>query len=98
MTGIGDEQSELNGLSSFAAEMLNIQAIIAEARAGKKMLVLIDEPARTTNPHEGLAIANALIDLLELLKVRALITTHYSGLKTSCRKLRVKGLNIPPKK
>lgn len=97
MTGIGDEQSELNGLSSFAAEMLNIQAIIAEARAGKKMLVLIDEPARTTNPHEGLAIANALIDLLELLKVRALITTHYSGLKTSCRKLRVKGLNIPPK-
>ncbi|MDY0078268.1 MAG: DNA mismatch repair protein MutS [Bacteroidales bacterium] len=95
MTGIGDEQSELNGLSSFAAEMLNIQAIIAQARAGKKLLVLIDEPARTTNPHEGIAIANALIDLLEKLEVRSLITTHYSGLKTNCRKLRVKGLHFP---
>jgi len=95
MTGIGDEQSELSGLSSFAAEMLNIQAIIAQARAGKKLLVLIDEPARTTNPHEGIAIANALIDLLESLQVRSLITTHYSGLKTNCRKLRVKGLHFP---
>ena len=95
MTGIGDEQSELNGLSSFAAEMLNIQAIITQARKGKKLLVLIDEPARTTNPHEGIAIANALIDLLESLQVRSLITTHYSGLKTNCRKLRVKGLHFP---
>lgn len=95
MTGIGDEQSELSGLSSFAAEMLNIQAIITQARAGKKLLVLIDEPARSTNPHEGIAIANALIDLLESLKVRSLITTHYSGLKTNCRKLRVKGLRFP---
>ncbi|MDD4596601.1 MAG: DNA mismatch repair protein MutS [Lentimicrobiaceae bacterium] len=95
MTGIGDEQSELSGLSSFAAEMLNIQSIIASARAGNKLLVLIDEPARTTNPHEGIAIANALIDLLEKLNVRSLITTHYSGLQTHCRKLRVKGLSFP---
>lgn len=95
MTGIGDEQSELSGLSSFAAEMLNIHSIISQARAGKKLLVLIDEPARTTNPHEGIAIANALIDLLETLKIRSLITTHYSGLQTDCRKLRVKGLSFP---
>jgi DNA mismatch repair ATPase MutS len=95
MTGIGDEQSELSGLSSFAAEMLNIQSIISSARAGNKLLVLIDEPARTTNPHEGIAIANALIDLLEALNVRSLITTHYSGLQTDCRKLRVKGLSFP---
>ncbi len=95
MTGIGDEQSELSGLSSFATEMLNIQAVISRARAGSKLLVLIDEPARTTNPHEGIAIANALIDLLEALHVRSLITTHYSGLQTHCRKLRVKGLSFP---
>lgn len=95
MTGIGDEQSELNGLSSFAAEMLNIQSIISSARSGSKLLVLIDEPARTTNPQEGIAIANALIDLLEALNVRSLITTHYSGLQTDCRKLRVKGLSFP---
>lgn len=97
MTGIGDEQSELSGLSSFAAEMLNIQSIISSARSGSKLLVLIDEPARTTNPHEGIAIANALIDLLEELNVRSLITTHYSGLQTDCRKLRVKGLSFPQK-
>lgn len=95
MTGIGDEQSELSGLSSFAAEMLNIQSIISRARAGYKLLVLIDEPARTTNPHEGISIANALIDLLEALRIRSLITTHYSGLQTQCRKLRVKGLTFP---
>ena len=95
MTGIGDEQSELSGLSSFAAEMLNIQSIISSARVGNKLLVLIDEPARTTNPHEGIAIANALIDLLEELNIRSLITTHYSGLQTDCRKLRVKGLTFP---
>jgi hypothetical protein len=95
MTGIGDEQSELSGLSSFAAEMLNIQSIISSARAGSKLLVLIDEPARTTNPHEGISIANALIDLLEKLNVRSLITTHYSGLQTDCRRLRVKGLSFP---
>ncbi|GAB1404814.1 Endonuclease MutS2 [anaerobic digester metagenome] len=95
MAGIGDEQSELSGLSSFAAEMLNIQSIIHRARAGCKLLVLIDEPARTTNPHEGIAIANALIDVLEQLGVRSLVTTHYSGLHTACRKLRVKGLRFP---
>lgn len=95
MTGIGDEQSELSGLSSFAAEMLNIQSIISQARNGNKLLVLIDEPARTTNPHEGIAIANALIDLLQALNIRSLITTHYSGLQTNCRKLRVKGLSFP---
>lgn len=95
MTGIGDEQSELSGLSSFAAEILNIQAILSRARASSKILVLIDEPARTTNPQEGIAIVNALIHLLETLKVRSLITTHYSGLQTHCRKLRVKGLHFP---
>ena len=82
-------------VASFAAEMLNIQSIISSARAGNKLLVLIDEPARTTNPHEGIAIANALIDLLEELNIRSLITTHYSGLQTDCRKLRVKGLTFP---
>jgi DNA mismatch repair ATPase MutS len=89
----GDEQNECNGLSSFAAEMLKIDAIIAQAKAGKKLLVLIDEPARTTNPQEGVAIVNALVHLLSVNNVRALITTHYSGIKASCRRLRVKGLS-----
>lgn len=92
MLSIGDDQSEMNGLSSFAAEMLNINSIIKAVHSGKKVLALIDELARTTNPEEGKAIVNATIDILESGNVRSLITTHYNGLNTSCRKLRVKGL------
>ncbi|MCK9449905.1 MAG: DNA mismatch repair protein MutS [Bacteroidales bacterium] len=94
-TAFDDEQSELTGLSSFAAEIVRLQSVLSAIKEGKKMLVLIDEPARTTNPHEGLAIANALIDLLEKHRVRSLITTHYSKIQSSCRKLRIKGLKIP---
>jgi len=89
---MGDEQSELSGLSSFASEMLKINHIVAQARAGQKLLALIDEPARTTNPEEGRAIVNALTFVLSKLEVRSLITTHYSNITTVCRKLRVKGL------
>ena len=92
MMSIGDDQSEMNGLSSFAAEMLNINAIIKAVHSGKKVLALIDELARTTNPEEGRAIVNATIDILENGNIRSLVTTHYNGLDTSCRKLRVKGL------
>ena len=92
MLSVGDEQSEMNGLSSFAAEMLNINAIIKAVHSKKKILALIDELARTTNPEEGKAIVSATIDILEDSNIRSLITTHYNGLGTSCRKLRVKGL------
>lgn len=92
ITSMADEQSELKGLSSFAAEMLNINAIIIASRSHKQILGLIDEPARTTNPHEGLALVNALLDILQKSNVRSLITTHYSGFVSDCRRLRVKGL------
>lgn len=92
MLSIGDDQSEMNGLSSFAAEMMNINAIIKAVHSGKKVLALIDELARTTNPEEGRAIVNATIDILDNGNIRSLVTTHYNGLDTSCRKLRVKGL------
>lgn len=87
----GDEQSELSGLSSFAAEMLKVNHIIKNAKANQELLVLIDELARTTNPYEGSAIVTAVANLLAEHHVRSLITTHYSNLGTTCRKLRVKG-------
>lgn len=92
MFSMGDEQSELSGLSSFAAEMINLNEIIKTVKQDTKILALIDELARTTNPEEGKAIVNATIDILESKNVRSLITTHYNGLQTQCRKLRVKGL------
>lgn len=88
---IGDNQDELNGLSSFAVEMLNINRILSLAKSGKKILALIDEPARTTNPDEGKAIVNAILEILNRLNVSAIISTHYSGINTKHR-FRVKGL------
>lgn len=91
LLSIGDEQDELSGLSSFAAEMLRINEIAERIRSGQKILVLIDELARTTNPVEGRAIVNGVIEFLSENQTRALITTHYSGIVAKCRKLRVKG-------
>lgn len=90
-TSIGDEQDELSGLSSFAAEMLRMNKMVELVKAGKTILVLIDELARTTNPVEGRAIVNGVVDFLTEHRVRALVTTHYSGIVARCRKLRVKG-------
>lgn len=89
-TSIGDEQDELNGLSSFAAEMLRVNEMIKQVGTGE-VLVLIDELARTTNPMEGRAIVNGVVEFLSSHQVRAIITTHYSGITAKCRKMRVKG-------
>lgn len=88
---VGDEQDELNGLSSFAAEMLGMNRIVERAKKGMQMLVLIDELARTTNPDEGRAIVNGMVDFLTGNKIRAVVTTHYGGIVAPCRKLRVRG-------
>ncbi|MBR1576811.1 MAG: hypothetical protein IJ654_10265, partial [Bacteroidales bacterium] len=53
---IGDEQDEKTGLSSFSAEMQRIDRAVASVGQGKRVLLLIDEPARTTNPVEGTAL------------------------------------------
>lgn len=88
---VGDEQDEMSGLSSFASEMLKINNIIQQTKT-RSLLVLIDEPARTTNPYEGMAIVDALVEYLNAQASFSLITTHYSGLGSSCKRLRVKGL------
>ena len=93
MISVGDEQSELNGLSSFASEMLNVSHMVKDSQNQNNVLILIDELARTTNPVEGLAIVNAVADIFYQGKIRSVITTHYSGLKSKFRKLRVKGLD-----
>ena len=90
-TSIGDEQDELSGLSSFAAEMLRINEIVERVKAGKRVLVLIDELARTTNPLEGRAIVNGVVSFLTEYGAMSLVTTHYSRIVAPCRKLRVRG-------
>ncbi len=95
ITSIGDRQSALSGLSSFAVEVLTIDRIIKTARGGKRVLALVDELARTTNPDEGRRMVNGFIRLSRKLGLTAVVTTHYSGLDVECKRLRVKGLQIP---
>lgn len=88
---IGDEQSIERGLSSFAAEMKNIDAVIKASRQNKKILALIDEPARTTNPTEGSALVEALIRVLDGKDMSLVLTTHYDINPGHAHCLRVKG-------
>ena len=95
ITSIGDRQSVVSGLSSFAVEVLTIDRIIKTAREGKRVLALVDELARTTNPDEGKRMVNGFIRISRKLSLTAIVTTHYSGLEVDCKRLRVKGLQIP---
>ena len=88
---IGDEQSVEKGLSSFAAEMKNIDAVIKASRMNKKLLALIDEPARTTNPTEGAALVSALLRVLDGKDMSLVMTTHYEIEPGKAHCLRVKG-------
>lgn len=87
---IGDEQNEMNGLSSFASEITKISSVLTRAKK-ERLLILIDEPARTTNPIEGKALVQAVATILDKEPSQTIITTHYSQLGLSCRRLRVKG-------
>ncbi len=90
---IGDDQSIERGLSSFAAEMKNIDAVIKVSRQGCRLLALIDEPARTTNPTEGTALVSALLRVLTGQTVSLIMTTHYDIDPGAARCLRVKGFD-----
>ena len=87
---IGDEQNEMKGLSSFASEIIKISNAL-QYSATHRLLLLIDEPARTTNPSEGKALVQSVAHILDKRSSSTLITTHYSQLGLPCRRLRVRG-------
>ena len=87
-----DDQSINKGLSSFAAEMKNIDTVIKSSQQDKKILALIDEPARTTNPTEGTALVSSLVKLLQDRAMSLVIVTHYNIKTYNNKCLRVKGL------
>ena len=90
---IGDEQSVERGLSSFAAEMKSIDRVIRASRTQQRILALIDEPARTTNPTEGTALVTALLTLMQQRPVSLVMTTHYDIEPGSAQCLRVRGFD-----
>ena len=87
-----DDQSLNKGLSSFAAEMKNIDAVIKASHDDKKILALTDEPARSTNPTEGTALVSSLVKLLQDKTMSLIIVTHYNIKTYNNKCLRVKGL------
>ncbi|MEG2849770.1 MAG: DNA mismatch repair protein MutS, partial [Bacteroidales bacterium] len=88
---IGDEQNELSGLSSFAAEVKAIDNVLCCVKRGERILALIDEPARTTNPVEGTALVSALLKVLYKKEVSVLLTTHYNIGGDFYKRFRVRG-------
>lgn len=91
LTSIGDHQNDEEGLSSYASEILLLNDIIRKVKQEKQYLVLVDELARTTNPNEGVALVDSFLNILSNHNSFSVTTTHYSGIKTKCYRLRVKG-------
>ena len=80
LADIGDEQSVAQSLSTFSGHLRTITRIVDEA--GEGTLVLLDELGAGTDPTEGSALAQSLLD--HFIRARALVvaTTHYAELKT----------------
>jgi len=78
-TDIGDEQSIEEELSTFSGHMNSLSKILKNSSANT--LVILDELGSATDPNEGGAIAQSIVDFLnENCKV-SFITSHLDSLK-----------------
>ncbi|MFZ5877531.1 MAG: endonuclease MutS2 [Nitrospirota bacterium] len=75
----GDDQDLARDLSTFAAHVRVVCVLIDTAPAGS--LILLDELATATDPEEGAALAQALVEAFMTKNVLTVVTTHYTALK-----------------
>jgi DNA mismatch repair protein MutS2 len=76
---IGDEQSVAENLSTFSAFVKQIREVLAEADG--RSLVLIDELGAGTDPDEGAALAQAILETLADRGTLVVATTHLEPLR-----------------
>jgi len=79
---IGDEQEISQNLSTFASHLVRIREALE--RAGPGTLCLLDELGGGTDPDEGAALGNAILEHLLLRRTPAVVTTHLGRLKEFC--------------
>ncbi|MGA2759784.1 MAG: hypothetical protein ABSF08_05635 [Candidatus Cybelea sp.] len=96
-TGLRERSGGL--LSSFAREVTSLKEILE--RFAPRLLILVDEFARTTTPDEGKALVVALTERLRQRNACALIATHLQGVGAAAGVAHfavrgLKGLRTPP--
>lgn len=77
---IGDAQSLESSLSTFSGHLQRIRALLASAGPGR--LVLLDELGTGTDPEEGAALGQALLEDFLARGARVIANTHLGALKT----------------
>ncbi|MGM0545830.1 MAG: endonuclease MutS2 [Bacteroidota bacterium] len=76
---MGDDQSIENDLSTFSSRLEWMKHTLDNA--DEQSLILIDEAAAGTDPEEGGALFQSLIEILMERKAKTLVTTHHGTLK-----------------
>ncbi|MFT5684018.1 MAG: DNA mismatch repair protein MutS2 [Myxococcota bacterium] len=76
---IGDLQSVEGDLSTFSGHLESLKRVLSAA--GRDSLVLLDEAGMGTDPAQGAALAQAVVQCLADTGARVAVTTHYSQLK-----------------
>ncbi|QEL18056.1 endonuclease MutS2 [Limnoglobus roseus] len=80
LSDIGDEQSLEQSLSTFSSHISRIAKVFE--LADDRSLILLDELGAGTDPVEGAALGRAILDQLDSISARAIVTTHLGDLKT----------------